>query len=382
MLAGLFIGLAILTKGPVALLISLLVLIVFRIAFGTIKFMKLKDFLAFILIAGITSFAWFGIETLRHGPWFLVSFIQYQVRLLTTPDAGHGGPISYHLFVLLLGCFPASVFLVRRWKDSGDSPLGNFSRWMKILFLTVLVLFSIVETKIVHYSSLCWLPLTFLAAVYIYSVLHREQKLYWAVLASLIIIGVCFGIAITALPYIGMHQSLLEPWIKDSFGKASLEARVNWNSLEYIPGIAYLLSLLIGVILILRKTTKLRGVLVIFIATGLLVQIVSFVFVPKIEGYSQRAEIEFFQQKAGKDVYVNSLGYKSYAPYFYGRTKTRIPSSDSLLNHNFSKDIYFVSRVDRMGPYLEKYNLLRLQEKNGFVLLMKVGEDSDKCIKE
>jgi hypothetical protein len=42
---------------------------------------------------------------------------------------------------------------------------NDHRRWMVILFWVVLILFSIVKTKIVHYSSLCYFPLTYLAAL-------------------------------------------------------------------------------------------------------------------------------------------------------------------------------------------------------------------------
>ncbi len=39
---------------------------------------------------------------------------------------------------------------------------------MLILFWVVLILFTIVKTKIVHYSSLCYFPLTFIGAWWLY----------------------------------------------------------------------------------------------------------------------------------------------------------------------------------------------------------------------
>jgi hypothetical protein len=41
----------------------------------------------------------------------------------------------------------------------------------------VLILFSIVNTKIVHYSSLCYFPLTYLAALRLERIWRGERKL-------------------------------------------------------------------------------------------------------------------------------------------------------------------------------------------------------------
>jgi 4-amino-4-deoxy-L-arabinose transferase-like glycosyltransferase len=83
-------------------------------------------------------------------------FIDYQIRLFNTEDSDHGGPFIYHFVVLLLGCFPSSLFLILAHKKSAtDTPYQIHSkRWMMSLFWVVLILFSIVQTKIVHYSSL------------------------------------------------------------------------------------------------------------------------------------------------------------------------------------------------------------------------------------
>jgi 4-amino-4-deoxy-L-arabinose transferase-like glycosyltransferase len=56
---------------------------------------------------------WYGIEIMQNGTWFVEEFIRYQIRLFQTKDAGHGGFPGYHVVVLLLGCFPASVFALR-----------------------------------------------------------------------------------------------------------------------------------------------------------------------------------------------------------------------------------------------------------------------------
>jgi hypothetical protein len=42
---------------------------------------------------------------------------------------------------------------------------SDFGTWMQLLFWVVLILFSIVKTKILHYSSLAYFPLTYLGAL-------------------------------------------------------------------------------------------------------------------------------------------------------------------------------------------------------------------------
>ena len=173
---------------------------------------------------------WF-IALLVNGQQHIITeFIIYQVRLFQTEDAGHGGPFFYHFIILLIGCFPAaalSVLSMRIGNRTIETP-KHFHLWMMLLFWVTLLLFSIVKTKIVHYSSLCYFPLTYLAAVSFYHLYRRKWNLpQWnkwlqfvtGLILSLLIIGVTF---------IDQFKSyLLQPGkIKDEFAKANLNAHV------------------------------------------------------------------------------------------------------------------------------------------------------------
>jgi 4-amino-4-deoxy-L-arabinose transferase-like glycosyltransferase len=173
-LAGLFMGLAVLTKGPVAILVAILAFIVYLIVNRGMKGYSIGNLLTIAFCAFIPVALWFGTDVVvygwEYGKWFVNEFITYQVRLFRTEDADHGGPFFYHFIILLVGCFPASVFLFQyTFKLTGENEkTRDFTRWMWIMFWVVLILFSIVKTKIVHYSSLCYFPLTFLAALQLY----------------------------------------------------------------------------------------------------------------------------------------------------------------------------------------------------------------------
>ncbi len=104
-LSGLFTGLAVLTKGPVGLL---LVLLTFLVYWGFQRFKSVASFksvLFYALTVFCISFFWFGFELIKNGPWFLVEFIQYQIALFTEPVAGHKQPIYYHFVVVFSRLF-------------------------------------------------------------------------------------------------------------------------------------------------------------------------------------------------------------------------------------------------------------------------------------
>ena len=93
MAAGIFAGLAILTKGPVGLLI---VVLVFIVRWSTERLVR--DHICWRLVLWfasatlVVSTVWYGIDLIQNGPAFLVEFVRYQWDLLTSPVAGHQQP--------------------------------------------------------------------------------------------------------------------------------------------------------------------------------------------------------------------------------------------------------------------------------------------------
>ncbi len=165
-LSGVLLGLANLTKGPVSVLLFGLTLVVF---WGLHKFrLKIRwtEILAFVLVLAVVGGIWFILQAAMGNFHLIADFVRYQVQLLRTRDSGHGGFFAYHFIVLLAGVFPASVYALKGFRRSYyDSNFQKrFKLWMILLFLVVLAVFTIVKTKIVHYSSLCYFPLTFLGA--------------------------------------------------------------------------------------------------------------------------------------------------------------------------------------------------------------------------
>ncbi|WP_337041507.1 ArnT family glycosyltransferase [Emticicia sp. 17c] len=380
LVSGIFIGLSILTKGPVGGLIWGLAVVSYWIFYN--KFTKIftfKQLFIFSVACIAIASLWFANELIHNGFWFFKEFLQYQVRLFSTPDAGHGQPFYYHFVVVLLGCFPMSVFAIPALIAKQD----KFGNWMKVTFWVVMILFSIVTTKIVHYSSMAYFPVSFLAASFLYDWLTQKRKWNKWLSIGLLSIGIALSIILIAVPYVGMHADTLIPLIKDPFAVKNLSAKVNWNGFEILIGITYLLVLLILVFTLARsESTQKKWLFITGLTLSTALCLFSFgaVVVPKIERYTQGAAIDFYQSKSGQDVYVGVLGFKSYAHLFYFQKKPNsAPASTSnmtqdefgqwLLNGKVDKPVFFVTRIDRYDEYRNHPNLEFIEEKNGFVFL-------------
>lgn len=380
LLSGLFTGLAVMTKGPVALLIVGLCYGVFAIGNRFRNFMKPLHILLFLLVASAAGGLWF-IALLVNGEQHIITeFILYQIRLFQTEDAGHGGPFFYHFIILLIGCFPAaalSILAMRTGKRTLETP-RHFQRWMMILFWVTLILFSVVKTKIVHYSSLCYFPLTYLAAVSFYHLYRRKWNLpgwnKWlqaatGLLLSLLIIGVTFIDHLK--PY------LLQPGrVKDEFARANLQAQVQWSGWEKLPGIILFLGV---VIFILRANQSIRRALVaLFVASLIAINLTIVLITPKVEPYSQGAAIEFYQSKQRENALMEPLRFKSYAHLFYAQCPPQFSRSlaDSIKQFNTHPEmpVYYVGKIqNREENEKERPYLRMLYEKNGFVFYKRIG---------
>ncbi len=373
-IGSLCLGLAVLTKGPVAWLVSAVTFGLFGMWSGLLWHKQLWGrFAVWSVVAAAIPAVWFGIEMAKNGPEFFIEFIKYQYRLFSTPDAGHGGFPAYHFVVLLVGCFPISVFALRAlWQKPLDAAQRNWWRWMVALLVVVLVLFTIVKSKIVHYSSLAYYPVTFLGA---WSLWQGEPQCTWQRML-LWAIGLMWASAMVALPVLGQHPELLrELAAKDPFAQASLSAQVQWSVLEGV-GIAAVLVCGLAWFAVRQKKNVTQAALGLMVASTLFIQLAIIGTIKRIEGYSQRAAIEFYEQLQGKDVSVTTAGFKSYAHLFYSRVRPDnsvhgIPL-DSLMRTTLPRPLYVVSRVDRIEAIQAHFPQLQvIGRKNGFVFLRK-----------
>lgn len=161
-------GLGVLTKGPIAIVIPVVVSFIwyawqrelkswFRVAFRPLPWLL---FLVIVL-------PWYGLEYLEHGQAFIDDFIlKHNVHRFTATMEGHGGVLYYYLPVLLFIFMPYTgmlAVLLTKVRNMLHDPLDRFL-WLWFLF--VLVFFSISNTQLPHYLLPGTTPLLILMAKY------------------------------------------------------------------------------------------------------------------------------------------------------------------------------------------------------------------------
>lgn len=372
------IGLAVLTKGPVGFLLFGLTVFIY-ILIKRFKFhFRYVDIAIFLVIFSFVGGFWFVLQILDGNYSIIQEFIVYQIRLFQTKDAGHGGFLLYHFVVVLFGVFPISFFALKSFsKKFAQKEHASIVLFMKILLWVVLILFTIVKTKIVHYSSLAYFPLSFLGAYVLLQIIEKRTKFNFWLLTSLGFVSTIYFILISAFPLIDKYKDeIIESGkIKDDFAIANMQANVNWSGWEFLIGIIVVAGFIASVVYYRRKQYQ-NSIIVLFAGSFLFVFTTMTYIVPRIEKYSQNAAIEFFQSIANKDCYVTTIGYKSYAQYFY--TNKQKPKNKNSYNREWltkgdiDKPTYFIMKITRAELFFKNNpHIERLYEKNGFVMALR-----------
>ena len=317
--SGLFLGLAVMVKGPASIAVLILSFFVF-FAINRFKlFLPVKHIFIYAGFVSLTLLPWLLTEIATNGTWFIWEFTKYQFQLASTGVAGHSGFFGYHFVVVFFLCFPATVFAIPSFRKSFDADVdfNNFRKWMLILFWVVIILFSIIQTKIIHYSSLTYLPITFLAAATIYHFKNKWNK--WINIGQ-IFSSFLFLATLILLPYVASHPDLAEHWVKDPVLLKAFTSESSFSGDESLLGIFMLAGLIVSIVL--NNKGKISSALtVLFSVSVITINLALIIFLPRIEFYSQQPMINFFEVHKNEDAYLSVYKFKSYAQLFYGERK-------------------------------------------------------------
>jgi hypothetical protein len=242
---------------------------------------------------------------------------------------------------------------------------------MRALFWVVLVVFSLVKTKIIHYSSMCWIPLTYFSA----QVLNEFQqgKWVWKRRYSVVLglIGLLFGLVLTLVPLMGMYAFEVSTYVKDVFVRGNLQAPVSWAGWEWLIGCSFIV--LIGWA-VFRKQVTFTVLLRLMQGSVLVMMSFMAVVLPKIAGYTQATPIDFYVAHQGQKVYIETIGFKSFAHLLYFQKQGPSPDGEALMKQSSTdRPTYFVMKSDAEDRYKYQPHLQLIKEENGFLFYKHVN---------
>jgi hypothetical protein len=323
--------------------------------------------------------AWFILQIATGHYTIIKDFILYQIRLFQTQDAGHGGFLLYHFVILFFGVFPASILALPVFRKGvlggqKNGKLAELFRWCMISFWVVLILFTIVRTKIIHYSSFCYFPLTFMAAYSVSGMLDGEIKFRKWMSAVMIAIASVFGTAITALTLFDRFKEHIYPLVKDQYTLNSMGATSEWIGFEPVIGVVLILCTILFCVRF-RKAPMIGNLLILCAGTIFFIFTTMLCAVGEVEKYSQAPAIDFYMERQGEDCYIYPME-KSYAHYFYSdrQPRNRCADREWLTTGDIDKPCYFVVKNDpkKVRELIDVVSdEVKLYEENGFVFYVR-----------
>jgi 4-amino-4-deoxy-L-arabinose transferase-like glycosyltransferase len=195
-------GLGTLTKGPVALVLpglSILVFLLIQKKFNRRYFRKLKPFWIFgVLLAVILP--WYVLVALKtDGEWTREFFLYHNVNRYTDTMEGHGAIFLATPLMVIVGVLPFSIFFIQSfrlgWKKRKKIRLLLYSI---IIILVIVVFFSISSTKLPNYTVPAYPFLAILIGHYLARLHDRIKDHLKITLFTLII----YQIIVSAIPFV------------------------------------------------------------------------------------------------------------------------------------------------------------------------------------
>ena len=192
-LPWIFLAFAILTKGPVALILALFTITSYFFTQKNWKnlYAKINPKVG-LLITFLISFPWYFLELLKEGKPFWDSFFGYHnFQRYTSVVNNHSEPIWFFIYIMIIGSLPLTPFLFHGIFESVKELLKSLKKdcdpsatlfiYSLCWFLSVLIFFSVSATKLPSY----WLPATPAAAILISNsftklkVENRSYSYFW-----------------------------------------------------------------------------------------------------------------------------------------------------------------------------------------------------------
>ncbi|MBW8899918.1 MAG: glycosyltransferase family 39 protein [Massilia sp.] len=207
-----WIGLGVLTKGPVALLVpgaASAVAFLLR-GRGALWWRAARDPVGWLILLAVAG-PWYALEYARRGDAFLAGFfLHHNVERFLVPLQGHAGGALYYVPALLVLVLPYTTLLLLTLPGLRHLRATPLDTLLWCWFLFVLVFFSLAGTKLPHYLLYGATPLFILMA----RARHGLRNRLPALLPALLLAG-----AVAALPYVLRHAA---PGARDAYVREAL----------------------------------------------------------------------------------------------------------------------------------------------------------------
>ena len=184
-------GLAVMSKGPVALVLSCVAIVLFVLIKP--EYRKVNVHIAWgLLILSLVIVPWvLGVTVQTSGEWTSQFILEHNIDRFLQPKEGHGGNIFMIAFYFFGTMMPFAVLLIPSFLIKTERGAGDLTLFAKVVVLVVLVFFTFSATKLPNYTA----PALPFAAILIgeYLAEIRGRTLIWfglllAILFSMVLV--------------------------------------------------------------------------------------------------------------------------------------------------------------------------------------------------
>jgi 4-amino-4-deoxy-L-arabinose transferase-like glycosyltransferase len=298
----LWIGLGLLTKGPVALLVpGAASLLAFSLQGRVADWWRaVRDPAGWAILLTV-AMPWYLLEYERRGDAFLAGFfLRHNVERFLSPLQGHGGGPLYYLPAILVLLLPYTGLFLRTLPGLRRMRAAPLDTFLWCWFLFVLLFFSLAGTKLPHYLLYGATPLFILMA----RQRHTLRSNLLAFAPPLLFLGL-----VAALPRLlaNLAPASRNPYVREALGRTEVFG-TGWQA-----GAVVLLAAVLGLALwrgaSLWRRLAASGVLCSLALAGLLL--------PALAELQQGPvkEAALLARRAGWDVHSWRINVPSFSVY-------------------------------------------------------------------
>ena len=335
---GLYLSMAfaVLTKGPVGLVLPGSTILLFMLTVGPWRTRLREIRLGWgILILSAVAAPWYAVMLWVHGSVFWDSFfLRHNIERFTSVLGGHAGTPFYYLGVLAVGFFPWAAFLPAavvsvftvpdfsdRWKGFRKIPMERPFEWFLLLWISVVFgFFTLAGTKLPNYIAPAFPAMAILVAGWwnrtldgAPSGLTRPDRLSFSLLGLLTVAIAALLLSVPrAIEWARLNYAVSAPYLAQPIE---------------LSGVLMVLAaiLLIGVMTFFALFYLMRrwsGFMILVLTVGTFVFVLLFGLIPSVSRYIQTPLRDLARETAGwihPDEPLIVFGLKKPSILFYAR---------------------------------------------------------------
>ena len=395
--AGVFCGLGLLTKGPVAIVLPGSISVVYLLLAQRNHLMRLLNWRLWgaVALGIVIALPWYlAINAANPKVFFESFFLLHNLQRYTETVSSHAGPWHYYIWVVLLGAFPWSLTFISLFKQGLNQLLThvcsqNFNKdngisstqWVLFgfaWFITTVLFFSVAQTKLLTYILLAFPGLAIIIASGLHHWIENENTLkpkhsLTVVVTIAAVLITLFGLFLLNVFPMTLN-SVLSKWpLKDVLLKT-----IGVESVLMLVGLIWVTVI---TVLVFNTQQHFKNAFCAAITgCGLVILCFNFVLLPKVAQLLQGDVHSYGLMARGNNVTLATFKLKRPSLVFYSQKHVYFlpaPEGDDNISPATAQDLYFspqpvylVARTKDFGKLKEMTDFTVLKQGAYFSLVL------------